>query len=421
MAAVVLAVAALLIGGALNPASADHSEVTAADGLSFNYLTDVSLFGGPSNLRGYGQTVDNPPSASPSVECPAGGGTDSVTDPDGARAVYGPAVIFGGRNAPENTVDAPSGPLTSSIDCQLGEGGHVTASTSVTLMPPGSTWVTPSGTTQPHLGGVGPGPFIADEVHSTCTANADGTWTASATIVNGTLDTRYDAETQEPVATEFVPTNPGANYTREGTIDHVGDSYRIVFNEQSVNADGSVTVNAAHMYLLGPTAVGDMVIGSSTCGPLTTAALNHPPVAVDDAYATDFETALNVAAPGVLANDTDADGDALTAGMPTEPANGTLVLNADGSFTYTPDAGFSGNDTFTYMAHDPDGGMDTATVTITVRPATPEECKPGWGHGDKRHCHSGPPRGRVSAGIAPSLSALGQGLAAMVKVMARLW
>jgi large repetitive protein len=148
---------------------------------------------------------------------------------------------------------------------------------------------------------------------------------------------------------------------------------------------------------------------------------NTPPVAVDDAYATDFETALNVAAPGVLANDTDADGDALTAGMPTEPANGTLVLNADGSFTYTPDAGFSGNDTFTYMAHDPDGGMDTATVTITVRPATPEECKPGWGHGDKRHCHSGPPRGRVSAGIAPSLSALGQGLAAMVKVMARLW
>jgi hypothetical protein len=270
--AVALVCAALLTVAPYSPARAVDAEVTAADGLSFNYFTDVSLFGGPSNLRGYGQTVNNPPSASPSVECPSGGGSDSVTDPDGARAVYGPAVIFGGRNAPENTVDAPSGPLTSSIECQLGEGGHVTASTSVTLMPPGSTWVTPSGTTQPHLGGVGPGPFIADEVHSTCTANADGTWTASATIVNGTLDTRYDAETQEPVATEFVPTNPGANYTREGTIDHVGDSYRIVFNEQSVNADGSVTVNAAHMYLLGPTAVGDMVIGSSTCGPLTTAA-----------------------------------------------------------------------------------------------------------------------------------------------------
>ena len=58
-------------------------------------------------------------------------------------------------------------------------------------------------------------------------------------------------------------------------------------------------------------------------------------------------------APGVLGNDTDVDGDALTAapGRATPP-NGTLTLNADGSFTYTPDANFNGTDSFTYTAND---------------------------------------------------------------------
>ena len=56
-----------------------------------------------------------------------------------------------------------------------------------------------------------------------------------------------------------------------------------------------------------------------------------PPVAADDSYATDEDTPLTVAAPGVLANDTDVDGDTLTAVLVTGPAHGTLTLNADGS------------------------------------------------------------------------------------------
>jgi hypothetical protein len=60
--------------------------------------------------------------------------------------------------------------------------------------------------------------------------------------------------------------HPPVNYTRSGTIDHVGDRWRIVLNEQIENPDGSLTVNAAHMFLLGPIAVGEMIIGSSTCG-----------------------------------------------------------------------------------------------------------------------------------------------------------
>ena len=64
------------------------------------------------------------------------------------------------------------------------------------------------------------------------------------------------------------------------------------------------------------------------------------------------DTALVIAAPGVLANDSDVEGDALTAVLVSGPANGTLALNADGSFTYTPAANYNGADSFTYKAND---------------------------------------------------------------------
>jgi hypothetical protein len=63
---------------------------------------------------------------------------------------------------------------------------------------------------------------------------------------------------------------------------------------------------------------------------------NTPPVAVDDAYSTDQDTTLTVAAPGVLGNDSDVDGDTLTAVLDTDATNGSLSLNADGSLTYVP-------------------------------------------------------------------------------------
>lgn len=72
-------------------------------------------------------------------------------------------------------------------------------------------------------------------------------------------------------------------------------------------------------------------------------------------------------ARGVLANDQDPDGDALTARLVTAPQHGTLTLNADGTFTYTPQAGFHGTDSFTYKANDGQLDSNLATVTITVR------------------------------------------------------
>ena len=97
---------------------------------------------------------------------------------------------------------------------------------------------------------------------------------------------------------------------------------------------------------------------------------NSEPIANPDTYSfieDDFFLIVN-AANGVLSNDTDADGDPLTAQLIESTANGTLTLRADGSFIYDSDANFFGEDTFTYAANDFRNSEPT-TVTITVNPA----------------------------------------------------
>ncbi len=95
---------------------------------------------------------------------------------------------------------------------------------------------------------------------------------------------------------------------------------------------------------------------------------NHPPVAGGDAYDVNQESTLTVAAPGVLANDTDADGNPLTATVASAPLHGSLALSADGSFTYTPADGFVGTDSFFYVVSDGQGGTAQGGVTVTVHP-----------------------------------------------------
>ena len=90
------------------------------------------------------------------------------------------------------------------------------------------------------------------------------------------------------------------------------------------------------------------------------------PVAVGDSYKAKKNTKLTVAAPGVLANDTDANGDPLTAVLVSNVSAGTLVLSSNGSFTYMPASNFTGKVTFTYQANDATASSNVATVTITV-------------------------------------------------------
>jgi hypothetical protein len=96
--------------------------------------------------------------------------------------------------------------------------------------------------------------------------------------------------------------------------------------------------------------------------------VNDPPVASDDAYETDEDVVLNIAAPGVLGNDGDVDGDTLTASIETGPAQGSAMVNLDGSFSYTPNADYYGKDSFTYVVADGQGGTDSATVSLTIKP-----------------------------------------------------
>ncbi|GAB2174637.1 cadherin-like domain-containing protein [Dongia sp. agr-C8] len=138
-----------------------------------------------------------------------------------------------------------------------------------------------------------------------------------------------------------------------------------------VNPDGSFTYTPDKDYN-GPDSftydASDGKGGTTTATvSITVNPVNDDPVANNDSYLAIKDMPLVVtAANGVLKNDTDVDGDALTASKVTDPAHGTVTVNADGSFTYTPNAGYFGKDSFTYEADDGNGGTSTATVNLYV-------------------------------------------------------
>lgn len=216
--------AILLIGAGQGPA---HADVTGVKGNAYGYFASVSLFGGPPNTRGPTPTVTLPPSGSAT--------SITATAPTGL-VQFGPAIVFS------------SGQLDVSTRGTTGSTGLVTSSTNIQSVNTSGNEV-----------------FTADNVSSKCTATEADISSGSTTITNGTLQTSEgnpDVEGDETVVQ--VPTNPAPNTTFNG--QSVGDSFRYVFNEQIRNSDGSITVNAAHQYLLGPTAVGDLIIGQSVCG-----------------------------------------------------------------------------------------------------------------------------------------------------------
>jgi hypothetical protein len=99
------------------------------------------------------------------------------------------------------------------------------------------------------------------------------------------------------------------------------------------------------------------------------------PSAQDESYAIDANTLLSVLAPGVLANDTDVDGNnTMTAQQVTGPSHAaSFTLNSNGSFSYTPAINYVGPDSFTYVANDGDGNSNTATVTIAINDTIPPD------------------------------------------------
>jgi VCBS repeat-containing protein len=143
----------------------------------------------------------------------------------------------------------------------------------------------------------------------------------------------------------------------------------------TLNANGSFTYKPAAGYVGPDSFTYTAKDGLFTSDPATVTldVTDQLPVAGNDSYKTGKGRALTVAAAGLLANDTDADGDARTAAVATGPAHGTLTLNANGSFTYTPAAGYVGADSFTYVANDK--ARDSAPATVTLAVAAPPQVK----------------------------------------------
>jgi MYXO-CTERM domain-containing protein len=116
----------------------------------------------------------------------------------------------------------------------------------------------------------------------------------------------------------------------------------------------------------GGTANGGIDTSTPQTFTLTITPVNDAPVAFEDSYETPQGAPLTIAAPGVLANDTDIEGDALSAVIVDQPANGSVTLNPNGGFTFTPANGFAGTTSFTYQASDGQDASATRSVTIRV-------------------------------------------------------
>ncbi len=127
----------------------------------------------------------------------------------------------------------------------------------------------------------------------------------------------------------------------------------------------NLTLTTAGNKTLTATYVGDTLF--STSFGIAAHVVNGPPIAVDDNYSTLKDTPLNVSAPGVLANDTGNPTDVtpIAGGATTPAGSGTVTLNTNGSFAYTPAAGFTGTASFNYTANNA-FGSDSGTVNIDV-------------------------------------------------------
>ena len=208
-------------------------------------------------------------------------------------------------------------------------------------------------------------------------AEAHNVLTGGVSVTAAPVANPDSLSTAEDTAGAF---NPTSNDTADTSVDPANaiDPATLTITVQPVN--GSLTLDTAGNVTYTPNAnfngtdqfsytVTDT--GGRTSNPalvsITVTAVNDAPSALADSFTVVEGSGANTfSAPGVLANDVDIDGDALTAtGLDVTGTIGTVVLNADGSFTYTPEAGMTSGSstTFSYLASD---GVLTALATVTI-------------------------------------------------------
>lgn len=198
------------------------------------------------------------------------------------------------------------------------------------------------------------------------------------TMVLGAFSSKSTSN-EEDTRTWFDDVEISIPATGGGTLlNDTGDSPTAILQNGPIhgtlnfNEDGSFTYQPALNYhgpdsfsYLARDPSGDS--GTATVN-LTITPVNDAPTSLPDTYAGGENQPTTQPSPGVLANDNDIEDDSLAAVLVNDVSNGTLQLNPDGSFAYTPNAGFFGTDTFTYRADDGDLSSPPVLVTLEVAP-----------------------------------------------------
>jgi hypothetical protein len=256
---------------------------------------------------------------------------------------YTPGSNYNGTDAFEYTVtDATGGPFAPPELSQTSAPASVTVTVTPVNDPPVA---------------VADGPFATPE---------DNLLSVASPGVLGN-DSDVDDLTPPPWDTLSAVLDTGPSHAAVGGFSLNADGSFTYLPDANYNGPDSFTYHASD-------GAADSSVVTVT---LDVTPVNDAPSAANDSYSGNEDALLAVGAPGVLGNDSDVDDlvpppwDGLTAVLSTGPAHGSVLLNADGSFTYTPDFDYYGGDSFTYVAND--GFLDSspATVTLTVNPVPP--------------------------------------------------
>lgn len=200
-----------------------------------------------------------------------------------------------------------------------------------------------------------------DGVHGSELWKSDGTTAGTVMVldINPGLPSSTPANLINGNGTLFFTANDGTHGVEFWQSDGTAAGTMLVTDIYP----GAPSSNPQNLTIAGDTlfmAADNGTVGNELwSSPLPTAR----PIVTDHNYAFQAGTPLNVSAPGVLAGTTGAVGAVFNAVLVSGPANGTLALNADGSFTYTPNAGFEGRDSFTFVAND---GVSTSLKPATI-------------------------------------------------------
>lgn len=226
---------------------------------------------------------------------------------DDGTIAYVPAANFSGNDSLDYTISD-------------GNGGSATSTLTITVLPADDTPV----------------------------ADADNASTPEETaVIIAVLANDSDIDSALAVGAITQPQNGVAVLNEDGTVTYTPNADFNGVDSFAYTVEGSAIVSAVRVTVL---------------------PVNDAPAAANDSASTAQDAAVAIA---VLANDSDIEGDALAVFEVAAPANGLAAINPDGTITYTPNAGFSGSDSFSYTLSDGHGGFAVGTVAIAVTPAQP--------------------------------------------------